>query len=638
MIRTQICLLGLTLATCVFQPSMCPAQDVAGGTGHDAARTPSKIDPPYPRIGNCYHAGLGEKTWEQGSNYWSKLGLIIGGGYDLHYDWEKPGWTKKLVRVEEELAKLRQINPHVLVLPYVDVVEGPDNPAVPQEWWALKDGKRFSGWPGYYRINTQLPEVLQFNLDQVRTNICNHACFDGVFYDCWGVDDWLVPRTAALRDGKTVVMVNDWNLPQQGFSTLNGVLAEDEIDRILEGKVDFEDFLSRYFRWTHETRKPCVTMLVCSPRAISYDPWHWSKMSYKERHDQLDKLGTEDQQTMRFGLTTTLMSDGYFGYDTGMAGRGNWWWYKEYDAPLGHPRGQAHRNADGTWQRKFDGGLVIVNGTSYDASVHLKTKSRDISTGRVGTDFTIPMFDGRIFLPTRDEASPTPDVAPRITATPPAKLRTATLDNSLNVVQTPGGLDVRFNAGGILRQASWHGHALFAGGWPTITRSQTASFQAENVSGGFEGVDEAAASLKFRGTFVESDQRASFVEHCTVKSDNQFTLRFDFTAETDLTVRMWRHYLTFPVSQYAKAIVRTEDQKRTLPATFKDTNLLPAAKHFTLETADVVLDITSSLPLSLVDHRAYHQEEYLLAGYPVSKAVKQGAQWSVEMTVKVSKK
>ena len=49
--------------------------------------------PPFPRIGNCYGAGLGSVSWEKGGRYWSKLGLIIGGGYDLHYDWDNPRYT-----------------------------------------------------------------------------------------------------------------------------------------------------------------------------------------------------------------------------------------------------------------------------------------------------------------------------------------------------------------------------------------------------------------------------------------------------------------------------------------------------------------------------------------------------------------
>lgn len=51
-----------------------------------------RSDPPYPRIANCYGAGLGWQSWERGGEYWSKLDLFIGGCYDLHYDWEHPRW------------------------------------------------------------------------------------------------------------------------------------------------------------------------------------------------------------------------------------------------------------------------------------------------------------------------------------------------------------------------------------------------------------------------------------------------------------------------------------------------------------------------------------------------------------------
>ena len=603
-----------------------------------AARDLSQINPPFPRIGNCYAAGLGSKTWEQGSNYWSKLGLIIGGGYDLHYDWEKPRWTGTLAKVEQNVAKLRKVNPNVLVLPYVDVIEGPDNPDVPKQWWALKNGERWSGWPGYFRINTSLTEVLQFNLDKVRTEICGRDCFDGVFYDCWGADDWLVPRTAALRDGKAVVMVNDWNLLRKGFTTLNGVLAEDEINRIIEGKVDFEDFLARYFRWTRESRKPVVTMIVCRPQSIGDAPFRWHKLDWKERQAIRERARTEDGKTMRFGLATTLMGDGYFGYDTGTMGRGNWWWYPEYDAPLGHPRGPARRNADGTWQRDYDGGTVIVNGTLYDAVAQLPAKSRDVSTRRVGTSFTIPSFDGRIFLPTDEPSTTTADVTPRITAAPPEKLRAAKLDNGLVAAQTPGGLEVRFDPNGALRNVIWHGQTLVTGGWPVARSLPSTDFHVEDVSGGLTASGDTEARLAFRGVLAENEHRVKFVETCVVRPDNRFTLRFDFTAATDLNLRMWRHYFAFPVARYANATARTDARHIALPATAKDDALLPSSKRVVVETETSIVTIESSLSLSLVDHRKHGPEEYLLAGYPVHGAVKQGTQWSVEISVAVAAK
>ena len=552
---------------------------------------------------------------------------------------KKPHWVKRLEKVEQNIARLRQANPNVLVLPYVDVIEGPDNPDVPKHWWALKNGERWSGWPGYFRINTGLTEVLQFNLDKVRAEICGRECFDGVFYDCWSSDDWLVPRTAALRNGKAVVMLNDWNLPRKGFATLNGVLAEDEINRVIEGKVDFEDFLGRYLRWTRESRKPAVTMLVCRPQSLNDDPWRWRKLSHKEREAAAEKARTEDEKTMRFGLTTTLMGDGYFGYDTGTMGRGNWWWYREYDASLGHPRGSARRNADGTWQRDYDGGTVVVNGTLYDAVVELHAKSRDVSTGRVGTRFTIPSFDGRIFLPSDEPGTIiTSDDLPRITAALPDRMRIARLDSGIIAAQTPGGLEVRFDTNGVLRHVIWRGQRLLSGGWPVARSLPSTDFHAENVSGGIAEAGDTGARLVFRGTLAEGAHRVDFTETCVVMPDNRLTLRFDFTAVTDLNLRMWRHYFAFPVARYANATARTDTQRITLPATVKDDALLTAAKRVVIETSDTAVTVESPLSLSLVDHRKHGSEEYLLAGYPVHGAVKEGTKWSVEISASVDAK
>jgi len=191
----------------------------------------------------------------------------------------------------------------------VDVIEGPDNPNVPKGWWDLRNGERWSGWPGYYRVNMKLPEVLQSNLDKARDEVFGREFFDGVFYDCWHPDPWLVPRTAALRDGKAVVMRNAWNLPGEGFEHLNGCLAEDELNRVIEGKVGFEDFLGRYLRWSRESRKPVVTTIVCPPTGLDMDEWRWAKVSWQERQKLQEALQNSDLQIS----TTTVLSANVLG-------------------------------------------------------------------------------------------------------------------------------------------------------------------------------------------------------------------------------------------------------------------------------------------------------------------------------------
>ena len=603
------------------------------------ARDASRVNPTFPRIGNCYGAGIGWQTWDKGAEYWSKLDLFIGGGYDLHYDWEHARWPQAKKTIQANVEHLRQVNPDALILPYVDVIEGPDNPTIPKQWWDLNDkGERWSGWPGMFRINTKLPEVLQFNLDHVRDEVFGRECFDGVFYDCWSPDPVLCPKTARLRDGKAIVMLNAWNLPTAGFADLNGVLAEDEINRVTEGKVDFEDFLHRYLRWCTESRKPVTTMLVCHPRGIDDDPWRTAKLTHEQLLAEYDKAHREDEQTMRFGLATMLMGDGYFGYDCGTAGRGNWWWYKEYDAPLGHPKGPASRNADGTWQRAFEGGTVVVNGTMYDAVVKLPARWRDVSTGRVGSQFTLPQFDGRIFLPTTDPPTTTPDVEPRLTVGPPANLRVTKSPDGLMVAQTPAGLELRLDAKGTLRGILWHGRLLMTGGMPVVATPPFRQFALENVTGGL--ADDVVAPpdtavFAYKGALVEGNQRAEYVETCTVGPGGKFALRFDVTAITDLDIRMWRHYFAFPVAQYAGCTAQAGGKSLVLPQTLKDDKLLPDDKQFTVTGKGATVRVESSLPLGLIDHRKYGMDEYLLAGYPTWNAVKAGTKLSVEMTVTV---
>ena len=603
------------------------------------ARDVSKINPTFPRIGNCYGAGLNWRPWEQGSEYWSKVDLFCGGCYDLHYDWENARWEKALATVTSNVEKLRQVNPNALVLPYVDVIEGVDNPNVPQKWWDLNArGERWSGWPGMYRINTKLPEVLQYNLDMVRQNVFAQDVFDGVFYDCWSPDDWLCPRTAQLRDGKAIVMANQGSLPTKGFESLNGVLAEDESNRVLEGKVDFEDFLGRYLKWCKLSRKPMTTMIVCRPESLPDDPWRTAKMTREERQAEGEKARREDEQTMRFGLATTLMGDGYFGYDCGTSGRGNWWWYKEYDAPLGYPKGDCRRNGDGTWQREYDGGTVVVNGSAYDTVVQLPRRCKDVSTGRVGTKFTLPMNDGRIFLPTDEPETATADAAPRLTATPPTSLRAAQLPNGLTVVQTPGGLELRVDGKGALQQIMLKGKRVLTGGTPVVATPPFASFLPLDVTGGLE--PQAAgesAKLVYHGTLVREAQKIGYVETITVQPDNRFTLRFDFEALTDLDIRMWRHYFSFPVGLYAGGSATAEGRTVTLPEQLQaDNAVLPEAKRVTVTGKDCVVTVESTHPMALIDHRKYGSEEYLLPCYPVGGAVKAGTKLTVEMSASIA--
>lgn len=614
---------------------MLAAVVLAGGTFAVAEPEPAK-GPPFPRIGTCYGGGLGYRSWEEGGEYWSKLRLIIGSCYDLHYDWDSRDWSKVLARTEENLTRLRKVNPQVIVLPYVDVIEGIDNPKIPAAWWDLNaEGKRWEGWPGYFRINTKLPEVLDYNLAKVRDEILARPWFDGVFYDCWHVEDSLCPRSAALREGKAVVMINDWNLPRTGFEMINGCLAEDEFNRVMEGKVDFEDLLARYLRWCQDSRKPAVTMLVGHPRNMPMDPFETHKIPWKERMELRNKLQHSDPQALRFGLTMALMGDGYFGYDCANMGRGDWWWFPEYDAPLGYPKGPARKEADGTWRRDFDGGSVVVNGSAYDVAVRLPGNHRDVSSGRVAQEFTVRMLDGRILVPTAEAPSGAEDLPPRITAIPPKTVRAAELENGLRAVQTPGGLDLRLTAQGELQSILWHGKPLCHGGWPSVQNAERKGITVEKwdppailTAGGKE-------VLTFKGRLRLGDASIAYQETLEAGPGDNFALNFQFTAKDEFQAKLWRHYFFFPVPEYRGADVHSSRGSAKLPNALGAGEILPGDRTITIQTGKREIAIEGSVPMSLVDHRKWGTEEYLLAAYPIRGEVKAGAAWSFQVRMAV---
>jgi len=77
----------------------------------------------------------------------------------------------------------------------------------------------------------------------------------------------------------------------------------------------------------------------------------------------------EDYQKMRFGLTSSLLGNGYYSYDLGDLSHQQLWWYDEYEVDLGLPLGAAVKLDNGVWRRDFERSIVLVNPTGQ--TVHL---------------------------------------------------------------------------------------------------------------------------------------------------------------------------------------------------------------------------------------------------------------------------
>ena len=212
------------------------------------------------------------------------------------------------------------------------------------------------------------------------------------------------------------------------------------------------------------------------------------------------------------------------------------------------------------------------------------------------------------------------------------------LGDDLLVARTREGLELRFSRAGEPTHILLHGETLMTGGWPAIYNRPMRRYQPKNTVEPKISLSPNEAVLVFQGELVEGDKHIAYTETATLKPENRLALRYTFAVRDDLDLRMWRHYVIFPVRLYAGGQAEAGGQRIVLPRTLGKAGLLPAAKQVTIEGPRAEIAITSSVPLGLVDHRKWKSPEYLLAGYPVSGKVPAGTKLTVETTIQVTPK
>jgi hypothetical protein len=143
------------------------------------------------------------------------------------------------------------------------------------------------------------------------------------------------------------------------------------------------------------------------------------------------------------------------------------------------------------------------------------------------------------------------------------------------------------------------------------------------------------AAIEFRGTLEHEGKQIDYTATYTIAAGTGWQTRMQFTIRHDLSLRMWRQYLTFPTGQYAGGTAESDAAKVKLPETLGEGALLSAANRVVLSTNAFAVTVESSVPLGLVDHRKWGTNEFLLAGYPLNGEVKAGTTLTVETRVSV---
>ncbi len=322
-------------------------------------------------------------------------------------------------------SNIRKLNPDIVILPYVATVSWNDlywtDPLhqtmyknIKPDWWLTSAaGNQLSVWPNTRALNLST-EWTSYLAAHVKNDVLSSGLWDGVFYD--EVQDsisWL-GGADVNRDGLTDTAAEAnalWAASYKKlFESTRALIGETPIlitngssnsifTPFVNGRM-FETFPSSHNALTDWNAR--VNEYLALEKSVGFD----STFVINVNTDNTGGNGSQtDYQSMRFGLTTTLLGNGYFSYDHGATDHATIWEYDEYDVFLGEPKNTPLADS-GVWQRDFVQGKVIVNATSESMTIDLHgdfeklhgVQDPKTNDGSIRSDVIIPSRDGIVLL------------------------------------------------------------------------------------------------------------------------------------------------------------------------------------------------------------------------------------------------
>lgn len=410
------CLAPLTLATLLLGCATASAPALV-------PRSPPMVKAPrsYPRLVNYFHRmDLAES---QVADREARLA-----------QWDVVILDPELVASQRvSLQRIRKINPRVEILAWVPFGQEAGAPAVTSSFPRLTDAwvRSVRGAPavppwGGHLMNpwwngfAWAKHVAAY----VEANLLVPGGYDGILFDClwetapgWASSDgtadvdgsgrydeadhaaWRAGvahllRTLRARHPRAILLGNGgapWSDSAPYFAVANGDMAENAFGDEFGGPNATFDVQWKGYRAALERASPPLHYLLVADLRMG------RSQAQAERARGLD---ADDQRRFRLALATTLLGDGYFGFDRGDCLHGQLWWFDEYDVDLGLPQGahQAGAHGEGTLSREYARGTVVVNPTGRPVELSFPSPRTDASTKASGTSFTLPARDGRIYL------------------------------------------------------------------------------------------------------------------------------------------------------------------------------------------------------------------------------------------------
>lgn len=301
-----------------------------------------------------------------------------------------------------QLLKIKELNPNIIILAYINAVEIIDNPQdyngakmrnrlaanISADWWLRNpSGYKVSYWQ--YNSMLNLTDGAKTDTSGRRFNdylpafvvneIKSSGFWDGVYYDnTWGDVSWFnAGNLDADNDGardSAAAVDQAWSSGFKKVLAKTRELAGAEFIIVGNGRV-------------YEGYQSLINGMMLESFPSPWEnggTWAGSMKTYLKLPAlnvnptisvvNVFNKNQEDYRRFRYGLASTLLGSGFYSFDYDISNHGQTWWYDEYDISLGQAQSGAYdllanRGTEikaGLWRRDFKYGSTIVNSTNKE--------------------------------------------------------------------------------------------------------------------------------------------------------------------------------------------------------------------------------------------------------------------------------